>query len=105
MGSKNLIPVQIQPRRYEIMRPRRLNPGGFERYDTYQIVIRGQISSQWSDWFDGFTIRLDEPGQTILTGPVVDQAALHSILKKIRDLGLPLVSLKRIDSGGEDTGN
>jgi hypothetical protein len=67
------------------------------RHDIYQIVLQGHLSAQWSDWFDGFTIMLDERGQTILTGPVIDQAALHGLLKKIRDLGLPLISVNRLD--------
>lgn len=65
--------------------------------DIYQIVLQGQLSSDWSDWFDGFTLTLNENGQTILIGPVPDQAALHGLLKRIRDLGLPLVSVSRLD--------
>jgi hypothetical protein len=75
----------------------------FDRPDIYQIVVQGQLSSQRSDWFDGFTIAPDERGQTSLTGPVIDQAALHGLLKKIRDLGLPLISVNRLDSGEEAT--
>jgi hypothetical protein len=70
---------------------------GSKRPDIYQIILQGHLSSQWSDWFDGFTITLDERGQTILTGPVIDQAALHGLLKKVRDLGLPLISINRVD--------
>ena len=72
---------------------------GTDRPDIYQIILQGHLSSQWSDWFDGFTITLDERGQTILTGPVIDQAALHGLLKKVRDLGLPLISINRLDPG------
>jgi hypothetical protein len=75
---------------------------GSNQFDIYQIVLRGQLSSQWSDWFDGFSLILDERGQTILVGPVTDQAALHGLLKKIRDLGLPLISVNRLDSGKND---
>ena len=67
--------------------------------DLYQIVLQGHLSRQRAAWFDGFTITLDPRGQTILTGTVVDQAALHGLLKKIRDLGLPLVSINRLDAG------
>jgi hypothetical protein len=77
---------------------------GSNQPEIYQIVLQGHLSSQWSDWFDGFTITLDERGQTILTGPVIDQAALHGVLKKIRDLGIPLISVNRLDPGEEITG-
>ncbi len=59
----------------------------------YQIRIKGHLGSEWSGWFEGLTITLEEDGNTLLTGPVVDQAALHGILKKVRDLGMPLVSV------------
>jgi hypothetical protein len=74
---------------------------GSNQLDIYQIVIRGHLSSQWSDWFDGCSVILDEHGQTILVGSVADQAALHRLLKKIRDLGLPLISVNRLDPGEE----
>jgi hypothetical protein len=59
----------------------------------YQIRIKGQLGSQWSDWFEGMTITPEEDGNTLLTGPVVDQSALHGLLKKVRDLGIPLISV------------
>jgi hypothetical protein len=59
----------------------------------YQIRIKGHLGRQWSDWFEGLTITLEEDGYTLLTGPVVDQAALHGLLKKVRDLGMPLLSV------------
>ena len=71
--------------------------------EIYQIVLQGHLRSQWSDWFDGFTFTLDERGQTILVGPVTDQAALHGLLKKIRDLGLPLISINRLYPDEEST--
>ena len=59
----------------------------------YRIRIKGQLDSQWTDWFEGLTITLDDNGDTLLTGSVIDQAALHGLLKKIRDLGIPLISV------------
>ena len=74
-----------------------------QRFDSYEIILQGHLSSQWSSWFDGFTITLDPGGRTILVGPVIDQAALHGVLKKIRDLGIPLISVNRLDPGQEAT--
>ncbi len=63
----------------------------------YQIRIKGQLGQQWADWFEGLTVTLDDSGDTLLTGIVVDQAALHGLLKKVRDLGAPLISVTQID--------
>lgn len=68
-----------------------------DRRDIYQTVLQGLLSSQWSDWFEVFAITLDERGQTILVGPVIDQAALHGLLKKIRDSGILLICDKIAD--------
>jgi hypothetical protein len=66
---------------------------------VYQIRIKGHLGPQWTDWFEGLTITLEEEGDTLLTGPVVDQAALHGYLKKVRDLGMPLLSVNPVGSG------
>jgi len=63
---------------------------------AYQIRIKGHLSPRWTDWFEGLIITLEEDGDTLLTGTVVDQAALHGWLKKVRDLGMPLLSLNSI---------
>jgi hypothetical protein len=64
----------------------------------YQIRIAGHLDGQWTDWFGGLTITL-EGGDTLLTGWVVDQAALHGLLRKVRDLGLPLIAVHRVTTG------
>ena len=66
---------------------------------VYQIRIKGHLDREWTDWFEGLTITLEEDGDTLLTGPVIDQAALHGLLKKVRDLGMPLVSVRPVNSG------
>ena len=62
---------------------------------VYQLRIKGHLGPKWADWFGGMTITLEDNGDTVLTGPVVDQAALHGLLRKVRDLGLPLISATR----------
>ena len=66
---------------------------------VYQIRIKGHLSHHWAEWFEGLTITLEDNGETLLTGPVVDQAALHGVLKKVRDLGMPLLSVNRVKPG------
>ena len=69
---------------------------------VYQIRIEGHLGPQWTDWFGGLTITLEDNGDTLLTGPVVDQAALHGLLKKVRDLGMPLISVTCVEPGQAD---
>lgn len=59
----------------------------------YQIRVKGHLDRRWTDWFEGMTITLEDNAETLLTGPVADQAALHGLLRKVRDLGLPLISV------------
>jgi len=68
----------------------------------YEIRIKGHLDNRWANWFDGLTITLEDNGETLLTGPVVDQAALHGLLRKVRDLGLPLVAVIHIGSEPTD---
>ena len=63
----------------------------------YQIRIDGHLGCQWTEWFGSLTLTLEEDGCTLLTGPVVDQAALYGLLRKVRDAGLPLISVMRVD--------
>jgi hypothetical protein len=69
---------------------------------VYQIRIKGQLDTQWANWFEGMTITLEDNGDTLLSGSVVDQAGLHGLLKKVRDLGMPLVSVCPVDPGKAD---
>ncbi len=64
----------------------------------YHIRLKGHLDEKWNDWFGGVTVTLEEDGVTLLTCHVVDQAALYGLLRQIRDLGLPLISVNRIDA-------
>lgn len=64
----------------------------------YQIKLKGHLNESWVDWFDGLTFSHESDGTTVLIGEIVDQAALHGLLKKVRDLGLPLISVNRLES-------
>jgi hypothetical protein len=66
---------------------------------VYQIRLKGHLGRQWTNWFEGLAITLADNGETLLTGPVLDQAALHGLLKKVRDLGMPLVSVNPVEPG------
>jgi hypothetical protein len=72
----------------------------FDKQAVYHIRVKGNLDRKWSDWFDCFTITPQGDDVTLLTGPVADQAALHGLLAKIRDLGLPLLSVRRV--GGSE---
>jgi len=74
------------------------NGRAFSELSLYHIRVKGILDEKWSDWFDGFTITPQADDETLLVGPVPDQAALHGLLAKIRDLGLPLLSVKRVEA-------
>ena len=67
-----------------------------EGTEPYEIRIKGHLDHRWAGWFDGLALTLEDNGDTLLTGPVVDQAALHGLLRKVRDLGMPLVLVRRV---------
>ena len=68
----------------------------------YQIRIKGHLAPHWADWFEGLTLTLEANGDTLLTGPVIDQAALYGVLRKVRDVGLPLLSVVCVQPGQAD---
>lgn len=68
-----------------------------KRPEVYEIRVKGVIDGRWSEWFEGLEVSPQPSGETILVGPLVDQAALHGLLQKVRDVGLPLISVKRAD--------
>jgi len=72
---------------------RQQNPG------RYEIRVQGHLDTRWASWFDGLAIAHGRDGTTIISGPVADQAALHGLLQKIRDLGLPLISVNHAAPG------
>jgi hypothetical protein len=85
-------------KRYKVMSNNLELKTNSDQSAVYQIRIKGHLAREWTDWFEGLTITLEEDGDTLLTGPVIDQAALHGLLKKVRDLGMPLVSVNRVQS-------
>jgi hypothetical protein len=70
--------------------------------ELYEIRLKGHLENRWAAWFEGLTITALDNGETLLTGPVVDQAALHSLLRKVRDLGIPLLSVTLVRSSQAD---
>ena len=70
---------------------------------VYQIRLQGHLGRQWTAWFGGLTITLEDNGETLLTGPVVDQSALYGLLRKVRNLGIPLLAVNRVEPGPSTT--
>jgi hypothetical protein len=73
--------------------------------DWYLIVVRGHLDDHWSAWFGGLTIAHNDRGETLLSGRIVDQAALHGVLTQVRDMGLALISVNRIESDSQGRGS
>ena len=73
------------------------------QHQCYEIRLKGHLDDRWAEWFVGLTITQEDNGDTLLTGPVIDQAALHGLLKKVRDLGMPLVSVSPLEHGPSTT--
>ncbi len=91
--------------RYKIML-NKLNPtpdpGEVGQPVVYEIRVKGHLGREWTDWFGGLSITQEDNGDTLLVGPVVDQAALHGLLRQVRDLGMPLLSVIRVQTGHAD---
>jgi len=68
-----------------------------QKRDVYHLRVKGVLDGEWSEWFEGMVVQPQPGGETLLAGPVADQAALHGLLHKIRDMGLPLLSVRRVD--------
>lgn len=90
MYSKSVL-RKLKVRRFFMVRDTESN-------GIYQIRVRGHLGAGWADWFEGLTVTLEENGDTLLTGAIKDQATLHGLIKKVRDLGMPLISVIRIES-------
>jgi hypothetical protein len=94
--------VMTGHKRYRDMRNKFNSKTDPSKPTIYQIRIKGHLSREWTDWFAGLTITLEDNGDTLLTGPVIDQAALHGLLKKVRDLGMPLISVSPVEPSQAD---
>ena len=84
------------------MTTKSLSEPNFDHSNIYQIRVKGHLDIEWSDWFDGLTIRLCEDDTTLITGPVIDDAALHGLLKKVRDSGMRLLSVNIVEADQAD---
>jgi len=78
-------------------------PEYHDEFGLCEIRLKGHLNDRWADWFGGVTIRLEDNGNTLLTCLVIDQAALHGLLKKVRDLGMPLLSVNFVIPGQAET--
>jgi hypothetical protein len=81
----------------------RQNPAPAHRdADRYEIRLTGHLDARWTDWFDGLAVSHSGDGTTVISGHIVDQAALHGLLQRVRDLGLPLVSVRQVEDDQPD---
>ena len=71
----------------------------------YEIRVKGHLDGRWAAWFDGLALSHGSDGTTVLRGPVADQAALHGLLSRVRDLGLPLIAVTQVDPNSEKETN
>lgn len=76
--------------------------GGHTGIPQYEIRVKGHLAPRWTAWFDGLSLIAEDDGTTVIRGPVVDQAALHGVLRKVRDVGLPLISVIRVEPDHPD---
>lgn len=88
--------------RYKVMSNSPAPPTDSNEPLAYQIRVKGHLGVEWAEWFGGLTLTLEENGETLLTSPALDQAALHGLLKKVRDLGLPLLSVNSVEPGTKE---
>ena len=80
------------------MTQRRTSRGGRDAAGHYEIRLTGHLDARWATWFDGLSVTHEGDGTTVISGPVADQAALHGLLQRVRDLGLPLLSVTNLDT-------
>ena len=84
------------------MRERHTSTPGRPAVGRYEVRITGHLDARWAAWFDGLTVSHGSDGTTVLSGPITDQAALHGVIQRVRDLGLPLVSVTQIETDQPD---
>ena len=84
------------------MNDTRTTTGDQHTSGEYEIRLKGHLEDRWGDWFDGLSLRHEHDGTTVIRGPVTDQAALHGLLRKVRDLGLPLISVTHVEPDQPD---
>jgi hypothetical protein len=75
--------------------------GSYVAFVQYEIRVAGHLDSRWEAWFDGLNLSRADDGTTVIRGPIVDQAALHGLLQKLRDIGVPLIAVTQLETGGE----